>query len=190
MTLSPERLGPDERRSLLRLARGSIREAICGVPPLEGLLQETQLTPALREPRGAFVSLKRAEKLRGCIGNLFSAKALYRSVIELAPRAAMHDPRFAPLTADELLETRIEISALTPARPLARVDDLVIGRDGVQLKKGQACAVFLPQVAVEQGWSAEVLLEHLAHKADLPQDGWREAELSVFSAEVFGEPLI
>jgi len=188
-------LNQDEQRSLLLLARASIQQVLDGGQALETLVDETQLTPGLREPRGAFVSLKQPPKegqrtgsLRGCIGCMVSRKALYRTVIDLASKAAFHDPRFPPLVADELPRVRIEISALTPTRPLGSPDDLVIGRDGVHLSKGAASAVFLPQVAPEHGWTVEVLLRELALKAGLPRDGWREVDLDVFTAEVFREP--
>ncbi len=183
-----------EQRSLLRLARASIQQTIRRDQALETLVEQTQLTPALREPRGAFVSLKqppkkgqRTESLRGCIGCMIGREALYRTVINLASKAAFNDPRFSPLVADELPRVRIEISALTPMRPLGNADDLVIGRDGVHLSQGAASAVFLPQVALEHGWTVDVLLRQLALKAGLPQDGWREADLEVFTAEVFRE---
>lgn len=187
-------LSRDERRSLLRLARASIEQALCGDRTLEARLEQTQLTPGLREPRGAFVSLKqhpkegqRKESLRGCIGCMAGREALYRTVINLASKAAFKDPRFAPLVADELPGVRIEISALTPMQPLGSTDDLLLGRDGVHLRQGTASAVFLPQVAPEHGWTVEVLLQQLALKAGLTQDAWREADLEVFTAEVFGD---
>ena len=188
-------LNRDEQRSLLRLARSSIQQTIRRDQALETLVEQTQLTPGLHEPRGAFVSLKQPPKkgqrtgsLRGCIGNMVSREALYRTVIDLASKAAFDDPRFPPLVVDELPRVRIEISVLTPSGPLGNADDLVIGRDGVHLSKGPASAVFLPQVALEHGWTVDVLLRQLALKAGLPQDAWREADLEVFTAEVFGEP--
>ncbi len=185
----------DEQRSLLGLARASIQQTIRRDQALETLVEQTRLTPGLRQPRGAFVSLKQPPKkgqrtgsLRGCIGNMVSREALYRTVIDLASKAAFDDPRFPPLVVDELPRVRIEISVLTPRRPLGNADDLVIGRDGVHLSKGVASAVFLPQVALEHGWTVDVLLRQLALKAGLPQDAWREADLKVFTADVFGEP--
>jgi AmmeMemoRadiSam system protein A len=187
-------LNRDEQRSLLGLARASIQQTIRRDQTLEALVEQTQLTPGLCETRGAFVSLKqppkkgqRKESLRGCIGCIVSREALHRTVIDLASKAAFHDPRFSPLVADELSTVRIEISVLTPMRPLGNADDLVVGRDGVHLSKGAASAVFLPQVAPEHGWTADVLLRQLALKAGLPQDAWREADLEVFTAEVFRE---
>jgi AMMECR1 domain-containing protein len=88
---------------------------------------------------------------------------------------------------EELTGVRIEISALTPPRPLPPGGAIVIGRDGVALRLGAASAVFLPQVAPEQGWDAVTLLNQLARKAGLRPDRWREAQLQVFQAEVFGE---
>jgi AmmeMemoRadiSam system protein A len=115
-------------------------------------------------------------------------RPLYLRVVELAPKAALHDPRFSPVDKDELPATRLEISVLAAPRPLVDARDLVLGRDGVELKKGSAHAVFLPQVAPEHGWDRNKLLQQLALKAGLPEDGWRDAELSVFRGEVFGEP--
>jgi AmmeMemoRadiSam system protein A len=126
--------------------------------------------------------------LRGCIGYMGSREPLYRSVIDVARKSALEDPRFSPLAADELPGVRIEISALTPMRPVAGPEAIVVGRHGVQLVQGARRAVFLPQVAPEHGWDRAALLEHLARKAGLPADGWRGGQFSVFEAEVFGEP--
>jgi AmmeMemoRadiSam system protein A len=117
-----------------------------------------------------------------------SRKPLYRDVVELVQRSAFEDPRFAPMVADELAGVRIEISALTPMRAVAGCEEIVLGRHGVQLEKGPARAVFLPQVAVEHGWTLEKLLKQLALKAGLAEDGWRGGKLRVFEAQVFGEP--
>ncbi len=187
-------LSPAGRDDLLRLARGAIRQALLADGALDRLLAGTEITPELAEPRGAFVSLKLpgsgpgAEKLRGCIGSLAATRPLWRGVIEIAPKAALEDPRFPPLEPDELPATRIEVSALGALVPLARTEDLVVGRHGVQLTLGSAHAVFLPQVALEHGWSVEQLLRRLAHKAGLDEAAWRAADLEVFEAEVFGEP--
>jgi AmmeMemoRadiSam system protein A len=188
-----DRLTGVERTNLLRLARGSIRQALHSDDSLTRLLDVTEVTAGLERPSAAFVSLKQPDPkggralLRGCIGNMHASLPLYRNVIEMAPKAALEDPRFPPLRSDELADLRIEISALGPARPIAGVEDLVIGRHGVELASGGAQAVFLPQVATELGWSAEELLRQLSRKAGLGVDAWRDAELSVFEADVFGE---
>jgi AmmeMemoRadiSam system protein A len=170
---------------LLRLARAAIHQALHADGMLEQALAEAEITPELAEPRAAFVSLKLGEKLRGCIGDLACSRPLYRAVIEIAPKTALEDPRFSPLAPHELSATRIEISVLGALRPLARPEDLVIGRHGVQLTRGDARAVFLPQVAAEQGWSVEQLLRELARKAGLGEESWRGAALEVFEADRF-----
>lgn len=182
-----------EQHDLLRLARASLREGVSGEEVLQTILDRVEITPALRQPRGAFVTLrlrsidKPLGELRGCIGSMTGDRPLYRTVIEMARRSALSDPRFTPVSAKELPLLRVEVSALTPLRPLAGVDEIVVGRDGVQLTQGPHRAVFLPQVASEQGWNAEQLLEHLALKAGLGRHGWRGATLQAFCAEVFGE---
>ncbi len=181
-----------ERATLLRLARASLRESLGDGGVLGAELERSELTPALRASRGAFVSLKRPSEsgrqtLRGCVGSLSTGAALYRNVIDVAKKSAFEDPRFPSLTAEELREVRIEISALTPRRAVAGPQEIEIGLHGVQLKKGAASAIFLPQVAVEQRWNVETLLRQLARKAGLAEDEWRAAELQVFEAQVFGE---
>lgn len=185
-------LSRTERETLLRLARASLCQALRSDGALDGELGRVALTAALHEPRGAFVTLKRAaekgkETLRGCIGSMASRRPLYRNVIDLVKQSAFEDPRFDPLTADELPAVRIEISALTPMRPVARHEEIEIGRHGVQLEKGAAREVFLPQVAAEQGWTLAKLMAQLARKAGLAEDEWHGAKLQVFEAEVFGE---
>jgi AmmeMemoRadiSam system protein A len=186
-------LTQDEQQSLLRLARASLRQKLHADRSLDDELERTTVTPALRETRGAFVTLRRrmdkgSEPLRGCIGSMTSREPLYRSVIELAQKSAFEDPRFPPLVADELVATRIEISALTPMPHVDGHREILIGRHGVQLKKDACEAVFLPQVAVEHGWTVETLLRQLALKAGLGENDWHDAKLSVFEAQVFGEP--
>jgi AmmeMemoRadiSam system protein A len=188
-------LGANDRQRLLRLARCSIQDALHHDGSLARALSETQNDPALSERRGVFVTLKLQEpenvggmeRLRGCIGHLAPEATLVDAVVELAPRAAFEDPRFAPLERGELLRVRISISILTPPRRLDDVDQLELGRDGVQLVQGPRHSVFLPQVAAEQGWSVTQLLDQLALKAGMPRDGWRDAERSSFRAEVFSE---
>jgi uncharacterized protein (TIGR00296 family) len=109
-------------------------------------------------------------------------------VLRIAPLAARDDPRFPPLVAQELPGIAIEISALTPLRPLSSIEEIVPGVHGVSLTRARASAVFLPRVAGEHGWSVDRLLRELARKAGLAPDGWRGAEISVFEAETFEEP--
>ena len=144
--------------------------------------------PAMKTRRAAFVTLKKQGRLRGCIGDIIPRSALCDSVIRNAINATVNDRRFRPVTRPEADELTIEISALTVPKSVASAADIRIGADGVILRKGRRRAVYLPQVAPEQGWGIEETLTHLSVKAGLPADAWKNgAEFQVFQAEVFGE---
>lgn len=172
------------KAALLAHARGTIARWLESgtVPSAQGL------PPVASLPRGAFVTLKKQGDLRGCIGHMVGDAPLGITVGRMAIAAAVHDPRFAPVTRDELPALEIEISVLTPMRPVGVPREVVVGRDGVLLSKAGRSAVFLPQVATEQGWGRDAMLDHLCAKAGLPAGCWREgASLQTFQAEVFGE---
>jgi AmmeMemoRadiSam system protein A len=142
----------------------------------------------MRQAMGAFVTLKVGDSLRGCIGEIRAARPLFEAVIARSLDAAFRDERFLPLQRNELDKVKIEISALEPPRPVASYRDIVPGRHGILLAKAGRGAVFLPQVATEQGWGLEETLSHLAAKAGLSPDAWQEgASFEVFEATVFGE---
>jgi len=182
-------LGEEDRRLLLRLARRTleIRLEKGRMPEVEDL--GIEITEAMRRPRAAFVTLHREGRLRGCIGGLHATRPLFREVMARAVQAALEDGRFEPVEAKELPELHLEISVLTPPRPVASPAEIVLGRHGIILEKDGRSAVYLPQVAPEQGWGLEETLDHLSEKAGLPPGAWREgASFRVFEAEVFGEP--
>jgi len=177
-------LRADQKRALLRHARCTIdqylRTRTAPLPRADD--------PELLVARGAFVTLKKNGELRGCIGHMGEDRPLYRVVSETALKSAFSDRRFAPLTLEEWGEIAIEISVLTPRRRVAKPGDIVVGRDGVVIEKDGRSAIFLPQVAPEQGWSREEMLDHLCAKAGLPGGCWKkEARLFVFQADVFHE---
>ena len=139
---------------------------------------------------GAFVTLsdRTTGALRGCIGEIMPMRPLVEAVAERAVDSARRDPRFMPVTEGELTNLRVEVSALTPPKRVASWRDIVLGRDGMTLEKDGAFAVFLPQVAPEQGWDLPTTLSYLSRKAGLPADAWREgAKFETFQAEVFHE---
>ena len=177
-------IGPADRKYLLRLARETIsRYLTMKMVPLPRLS-----SPVLREPRGVFVTLKKREELRGCIGRMVPDRPLAELVGAMALQSAFEDPRFSPVTPRELADLEIEISVLTPMQPVSGPNDIVVGRDGVLLQKGGKSAVFLPQVAPEQGWGRDEMLDHLSRKAGLPAGAWRDgASFLTFQAIVFGE---
>jgi AmmeMemoRadiSam system protein B/AmmeMemoRadiSam system protein A len=191
--IEPHRSGltEEDKEQLLALARKSVLYALNNptrqqVPALSDL--GVTVGDACRRPRAAFVTLKKNARLRGCIGDIFPRRPLYRSVIANAINAAVNDRRFAPVKADECSDIKIEISALTPPEPVQSYDQIRIGTDGVVLRKNGKSAVFLPQVAPEQGWDLNQTLTRLSLKAKLPADAWKEgAGFLVFQADVFGE---
>lgn len=183
-------LAPEDGLLLLRLARSAIVRALGrGGPEHDALLVEALARPFLSPPGAAFVSLHVGPDLRGCIGTLAAEAPLARTVATYAVAAALEDPRFPPLREDELRGVRLHVSVLSPLRPVASAEAIVLGRHGVSLERGSARAVFLPEVAPEQGWDLDALLENLAEKAGLPRGGWRRAQLHVFETEGFGETL-
>lgn len=175
-----------EKATLLRLARDTLEACLKDRKTPDARGGPYAITPALREHRGAFVTLKAQGKLRGCIGYIQPIEPLYEAVQQNAINAATRDSRFSPVKANELSTIEIEISALTPPVPVASCQDIVLGRHGIILKKGSHQAVFLPQVAPEQGWDLSETLRHLSLKAGLSGDDWRDpdAEFLVFTAEV------
>jgi AmmeMemoRadiSam system protein A len=180
-----ESLADDSRRYLLELVRRSISTKLKDgdfprTPPKD---------PALLEPRGAFVTLKNSGMLRGCIGRMESERPLWETVAMMARAAAFEDPRFQPVTLEELGGLSVEISILTPFERLEKPETVVVGKHGLLIEKGFNRGVLLPQVAVDHGWSAEEFLANVCHKASLPSDAWRdpEAKLHVFSALIIEE---
>jgi len=191
-TVEPQANDPNlteqDRKRLLSLARKTIEYALDRrrVPDVSEL--GVPISDAMKCPRAAFVTLRKNHMLRGCIGDIFPRKFLYRSVIENAINASFNDPRFPQVSKDECKDITIEISALTVPKPVASVEEIRIGTDGIVLNKEGHTAVFLPQVAPEQGWDLEQTLTHLSIKAQLPDDAWKQgASFLVFQADVFGE---
>ncbi|MBN1699060.1 MAG: AmmeMemoRadiSam system protein B [Spirochaetales bacterium] len=177
-----------EQGDLLLLARKTLEYYMeyKEMPEPEGL--GIGISPAMEAIRGAFVTLSKDGRLKGCIGDVFPLSPLYKVVMKHAVNAAVHDTRFQPVTKDEVGELEIEISVLTMPQPVDSYKEIVIGRQGIVLSKMDRSAVFLPQVAPQQGWGLEETLANLALKAGLPGDSWKDGcEFFVFEADVFKE---
>lgn len=177
---------PGDLAVLVGLARAALAAAVRGDPaPLV-----PELGPAAAR-RGAFVTLRKAGGLRGCIGHPHADRPVAELVCEMAVAAALEDPRFPPVAIEELSEISVEVSVLTPPRPLAPVDpaSVTVGRHGLILRHRGSAGLLLPQVAVEHGMDALAFLEAVCRKAGLRADAWRhpEAEVLIFEAEVVGE---
>lgn len=180
---------PDaDRKALLALARGTIQNYFATRRKVAARDLGLPVTAGMRQTAGAFVTLHKHGDLRGCIGEIFPTRSLHEAVIDHALNAAFRDHRFEPLTELELAVCDIEISALSEPREVATWKEIVLGKHGIVLHKDERSAVFLPQVAPEQGWDVATTLSHLAMKAGLDADAWRKgARFEVFEAVVFGE---
>ena len=175
-------LTDDEKRILKDIALTSISDSLAGKP----IAESTTLTATLKRKCGAFVSLHKQGRLRGCIGHFGEDVPLHEIVAEMARAAAFEDPRFIPVTKDELDDIDIEISVLTPMRRIQSLDEFQLHRHGIYIRKGYRSGTFLPQVADEVNWTKEEFVGHCAQdKAGIGWDGWKEAELYVYEAIVF-----
>ncbi len=185
-----EVLDAEARSFLLRVARESLEHGVRTGRAFPRGHFTNDAPKATLLKMGAFVTLndKATGALRGCIGEIMPMRPLVEAVAERAVDSALHDPRFMPVEESELGNLRVEVSALTPPKPVASWHDIVLGRDGMTLEKGNAFAVFLPQVAPEQGWDLPTTLTYLSQKAGLSLNAWRDgAKFETFQAEVFHE---
>lgn len=177
-----------EKQKLLQIARNTI-----DVYLKEKRIQEvdaSSLLPGLKNKAGAFVTLKKAGELRGCIGHFEADNPVYKIVQQMAVASATQDYRFSPVTPNELKSIDLEISVLTPMQRMSDVSKIRLGTDGIYIKKGGRSGTFLPQVATETRWTLEEFLGHCSRdKAGIGWDGWKDkdAEIYVYQAFVFGE---
>ena len=172
-----------DKEQLLALARQALEARVTG-----SRAPDVICTGCLALRCGAFVSIHCGEDLRGCLGRLTVDAPLGKTIVHLGGAVAESDPRFLPVTADELATLHIEISLLTPERPINSIDDIEVGRHGLIVEHGYARGLLLPQVASEHGWNRETFVEHTCIKAGLPRDAWKNgARILVFDAHVFAE---
>jgi len=180
--VSEAEFSPEERSLLLQLAHESILSAL---EDREFSLDPP--TPHLAEPRGAFTSLYLHGHLRGCVGYVLPVSSVYRTVADTARAAAFEDARFNPVRLEECRLLQIELSILSPPRPIA-ADAVEIGRHGLLIGMAGYRGLLLPQVPTEHHWGRVTFLEQTCRKAGLPSDAWlRGATIEAFTAEVFGE---
>lgn len=175
-----------DKDELLALARRTIESKVHHTPYLQP--NPDDFSDALRTRCGAFVTLHENGKLRGCIGHLMGDYPLYKMVEEMSISAAFHDPRFYPVAPEELANLQLEISVLSPMHKITDITEIQLGKHGILIQQGHHSGVFLPQVATETGWSLEEFLGHCSQdKAGLPWDGYKMADLYIFTAEIFAE---
>lgn len=181
------RLAPEAGAMLVRGVRQTLAAYLRH--PKEDIRIASLNHPDLAAAHGLFVTLRKGKELRGCIGRIVSDQPLSESLPQVALDAALRDPRFPPVTADELKDLRVEVSVLTPKHPIASAEEIVPGRDGVVLEHEEHRGVFLPTVWDETAWTREQFLSELAsQKAGLAPDAWTQATLYAFESQVFAEP--
>ncbi len=173
-----------DQRTLLRWAREALEESV-----RQHRLSEPAVPPGpLAELRGAFVTLRKGDRLRGCIGYAEALKPLGVTVRECAMAAALEDPRFEPVAPRELPSLHIEISVLSPLEEIAP-EQIEVGRHGLLVSRGRQRGLLLPQVAVEWKWNRERFLEETCIKAGLLPDDWKHgARIQAFTAQILEEP--
>jgi AmmeMemoRadiSam system protein A len=176
-------LSDEDRAELHKIAREVIEQKSRG----QSIPKFLPSSERLKEGRGAFVCVYKKGMLRGCIGSLEAGTALYETVKEMAEAAAFRDPRFRPVTEDELPYLDVELSVLTPLERIEKPEEIEVGRHGILIRKGYYSGLLLPQVAAERNWDRVTFLRETCRKAGLPMDAWKEtdAEIYVFSADVF-----
>jgi hypothetical protein len=192
----PFELTDQEGKFLIQLARNTVTEYL----ESRKTLKPPKETPRkLFEPCGVFVtisSIQHGEKaLRGCIGYPYATSTLVEAVIDSAINASTQDPRFEPMTAEELDKVVFEVSVLTPPEPVSAsnpkeyIKKIKVGEDGLIIERGYRKGLLLPQVPIEWGWCEEEFLCQCCMKAGLPPDSWltKDAKISKFKAIIFEE---
>ena len=191
IALSEKQSGKDDfqltetdKETLLHIARTTLKDYCCHNKNYNPAT--TNFSDALNTKCGAFVSLHKKGKLRGCIGRLTGNVPLYKMVREMTISAASHDRRFMPVEPEEFPEIDIEISVLSPLKKIDDIAEIELGKHGIFIEDGYHTGVFLPQVATETGWDKEEFIGHCARdKAGLSWDGWKTAGIFIFTATVF-----
>ena len=175
-----------DKKQLLEISRDTLTSYIPGRKKIK--LEKEEFSPELKSILGAFVSLKKNGQLRGCIGTFKPDAGLYSQVQSLTIASATKDTRFLPVQQKELEEIDIEISVLTPMKKIEDISEIVLGKHGIYMKKNGRSGTLLPQVASETGWSLEEFLGHCARdKAGIVWNEWKDAEIFIYEAIVFGE---
>lgn len=177
-----------EKKTLFDIARDTLKWCVSGQAGGSFSFKDYELTEKLKVDMATFVTLKFDGRLRGCIGSLQPVEPLYKSLHHNTINAAMNDPRFRPIRKEDVGDIDIHVSILSPILSISSLDEFKLGEHGIILEKGGARAVFLPEVATEQGWTEEQTLSQLSQKAGLDPDAWREgAGFKIFSSVVLSE---
>lgn len=184
-------LTPEEGQLLIKISRENIETYLKG----GNFKVSDKLPEVFHEKLGVFVTLTSYSNLRGCIGYPEPYMPLIEALLDVSISAAVDDPRFNPLSLDELKNIKIEVSVLTKPK-IVEVDSyqdylklLIVGRDGLIIENSYHRGLLLPQVPVEQNWNILEFLEGLCYKAGLYKDAWKEKDTKIYSfqAQIFEE---
>ncbi len=182
-------LTAEEGALAIRLARGALEQAV-GKKPKSDL----KLTPVFNAKRGVFVTLTSGGELRGCIGLPYPVMSLGEAIEHAAKAAALEDPRFPPVSKNELSTIDLEVTILTVPVPLLcepeeRPANIIVGKHGLIVRGMGTSGLLLPQVAKEYGWDSTTFLDHTCNKAGLPRKCWtsKNIELMTFEGQIFSE---
>jgi len=178
-------LSRDDKVFLLKLARKVIKTKLSN----QKLDIAPPSSPIMKEMRGAFVTLKKNDRLRGCIGYIEAVKPLFDTICDMAEAAAFKDYRFPPVKAGEVSRLSIEISVLSPITEIDDPSIIKVGKHGLIISRGARRGLLLPQVPVEWGWDRDKFLGQTCIKANLPEEAWKspDTKIEIFTAEIFSE---
>jgi MEMO1 family protein len=173
----------EEKNQLFEIAKNSIHTMLYDQKRV--VIDENSMPEKFKIPMGAFVTLKIRGELRGCIGRFTSSAPLYEVVNSAAYSSAFEDPRFSPVTKEEFKKTEMEITVLGPLVKINNINEIILGKHGIYIKKDFKAGTMLPQVATENGWTVEQFLGYTSRdKAGLGWDGWKDAEIFIYEGIV------
>jgi AmmeMemoRadiSam system protein A len=178
----------EEKSILLHAAREAIRSLYDNEVKFS-VVDFNYYSELKKKGAGAFVTLTKNGKLRGCVGYITSIKPLFDTVIDAAQNSAVNDPRFSPLREEELSHIDIEVSILSPPESFSGYDSIIIGKHGLLLDEDHYRSVLLPQVAIEHNFTVSDFLSALCEKAGLERNAWVNEilDIKVFTAEIISE---
>ncbi len=178
-------LTENDGKTLIAIAREAIQHCVKNQP----YHCQPREEKALNKRSGCFVTIKKNGQLRGCIGNFQGREPLFKDVVSMAVASATQDPRFSPMSCDELDHFNLEITVLSPLKKIEYISVIEIGEHGIYIEKNFHRGVLLPQVATDHGWDRETFLNQTCAKAGLPTDAWRspDADIYIFTGQIISE---
>ena len=177
-------LSDEEKKQLKEIAKLALYEAVLENKKLH--IDPAKIAPKFNQHLGAFVTLNKDGKLRGCIGRFEPNQPLYEVIIDMAIAASRYDTRFHPVTKEELSDIEIEISVLTPRKKVSSIDDVVVGKHGIYVEYGNKNGTYLPQVATDMKWDKEEFVRSCCvEKAGIAPEHCKDATLYTYEAIVF-----